>query len=83
MVFLIQNTQNRESRIVTLKLDELLRGVEGARTSFVDLDDMPDEELEAVRQEFVRLREKYAPLVDDDIAHVERELDQRRHRKRH
>jgi low affinity Fe/Cu permease len=83
MVFLIQNTQNRESRIVTLKLDELLRGVEGARTGFINLDDMPDEELEAVRAEFTRLREKYAPLVDDDIAHVERELDQRRRRKSH
>lgn len=81
MVFLIQNTQNRESRIVALKLDELLRGVEGARTGFIDLDDMPDAELEAVRVEFARLREKYAPLVDDDIAHVDRELDQRRRRK--
>ena len=81
MVFLIQNTQNRESRVVALKLDELLRGVEGARTGFINLDDMPDAELEAVRAEFARLREKYAPLVDDDIAHVDRELDQRRRRK--
>jgi low affinity Fe/Cu permease len=81
MVFLIQNTQNRESRIMTLKLDELLRGVEGARTGFIDLDDMPDDELEAVRSEFSRMREKYAPLVDDDIAHVERVLKQRRQRK--
>ena len=40
MVFLIQNTQNRETRIVGLKLDELLRGVEGARTGFVNLDSM-------------------------------------------
>ena len=37
MVFLIQNTQNRETRIVTLKLDELLRGLEGARTAFINL----------------------------------------------
>ena len=50
--FLIQNTQNRETRIVTLKLDELLRGVEGARTGLVKLDHMPDEELEIVQQEF-------------------------------
>src|SRR4249919_1227691 len=46
MVFLIQNTQNRETRIVTLKLDELLRGVEGARTGLVKLDHMTDLELE-------------------------------------
>jgi low affinity Fe/Cu permease len=78
MVFLIQNTQNRETRIVALKLDELLRGVEGARTGLVQLDHMTDEELEAVQQEFTRLREKYAPLIDDDLAHVERELEARR-----
>ena len=74
MVFLIQNTQNRETRLVALKLDELLRGVEGARTGMVQLDSMSDEELESVRLEFTRLREKYAPLIDDDLAHVEREL---------
>ena len=77
MVFLIQNTQNRETRIVMLKLDELLRGVEGARTSFVKLDHMSDEELRSVQDEFERLRDKYATLVDDDIAHVERELRNR------
>src|SRR5262249_60130231 len=49
MVFLIQNTQNREARIVTLKLDELLRGVEGARTSFIDLDHMSDDDLKTVQ----------------------------------
>lgn len=74
MVFLIQNTQNRDARVVSLKLDELLRAVDGARTALVELDHMSDEDLERVQQEFVRLREKYAPLVDDDLAHVERAL---------
>ncbi len=78
MVFLIQNTQNRESRVMALKLDELLRAVQGARTEFVNLDHMSDDELEIVQQEFYRLREKFAPLVDDDIAHVERALAERR-----
>ncbi len=78
MVFLIQNTQNRETRIVTLKLDELLRGMEGARTGMVNLDHMSDEDLEVVQQEFTRLREKYAPLVDDDLIHVQRVLEQRK-----
>ncbi|HEX4894021.1 MAG TPA: low affinity iron permease family protein [Hyphomicrobiaceae bacterium] len=78
MVFLIQNTQNRESRIVALKLDELLRGVEGARTALVNLDSMSDAELEHVQMEFSRLRERYAPLVDDDLAHVQRELADRK-----
>ncbi len=81
MVFLIQNTQNRETRIVALKLDELLRGVEGARTGLVELDHMSDEELEIVQQEFTRLRDKYAPLVEDDLAHVERELAARKRRE--
>jgi low affinity Fe/Cu permease len=80
MVFLIQNTQNRETRIVALKLDELLRGVEGARTGLVELDHMSDEALEIVQQEFAQMREKYAPLIDDDLAHVERELEARRRR---
>lgn len=80
MVFLIQNTQNRETRIVTLKLDELLRGVEGARTGMVTLDHMSDKELEEVKHEFTRMRDKYAPLVDDDLAHVQRELQARKRR---
>ena len=80
MVFLIQNTQNRETRIVALKLDELLRGVEGARTGLVELDHMSDEDLELVRQEIARMRDKYAPLIDDDLAHVERELRARQRR---
>ncbi|WBT37883.1 low affinity iron permease family protein [Hyphomicrobium sp. DMF-1] len=78
MVFLIQNTQNRDARVVSLKLDELLRSVDGARTGLVELDHMSDEDLTRVQQEFMRLRETYAPLIDDDLAHVERELRQRK-----
>lgn len=78
MVFLIQNTQNRESQIMALKLDELLRSVEGARTGLVSLDTMSEDDLQQVHEEFLRLRVKYAPLVDDDIAHVAQELRQRR-----
>ncbi len=78
MVFLIQYTQNRETRIVALKLDELLRGVSGARTGLINLDHMTDEELEDVQQEFLLMRDKYAPLIDDDLAHVELALKARR-----
>lgn len=78
MVFLIQNAQNRDARIIELKLDELLRGVEGARTGFVKLDHMSDEELESIKKEFARLREKYAPLVDDDLWYVDREISSRK-----
>ena len=56
IVFLIQNTQNRETRIMRLKLDELLRGVQGARTGFASLDKMTDEELDEIEKEFERLK---------------------------
>jgi low affinity Fe/Cu permease len=80
IVFLIQNTQNRETRVVRLKLDELLRGVEGARTGFVSLDKMSDKDLDEIESEFERLRERYAPLIEDDLAAIraEREARQRR-----
>ena len=56
MVFLIQNTQNRDARAIHLKLDELIRGVEGARTHLVDLEELSDEELERLQEQFKRLR---------------------------
>ena len=56
VVFLIQNTQNRDSKAIHLKLDELIRAVEAARTRLVDLEDLPDEELARLEQEFRRLR---------------------------
>lgn len=57
MVFLIQNTQNRDSEAIHLKLDELIRAVTTARTSMVDLEELSDEQLERMRVEFKRLRE--------------------------
>lgn len=77
MVFLIQNTQNRDAVAMHLKLDELLRAMEGARTGFVDLEDMTDEELKCLRDEFSRLRERYSPLISDDLEVVEKELSER------
>ena len=55
MVFLIQNTQNREARATQLKLDELLRAVEQARTSMVNLEELSDQELDALERDFRRL----------------------------
>ncbi len=60
MVFLIQNAQNRDSRAVHLKLDELIRAVHGARNELVDLEELADEELERLQQEFKALHEKFA-----------------------
>ena len=56
MVFLIQNTQNRDTKAMHLKLDELLRGVQGARNSMVSLECLSDEELDQLQREFDRLR---------------------------
>jgi low affinity Fe/Cu permease len=56
MVFLIQNTQNRDAKAIHLKLDELLRGVEGARTHLVDLEALSDEELDRLQDQFKRIR---------------------------
>lgn len=58
MVFLIQNTQNRDSRAVHLKLDELIRSVRTARDEMVDLENLSDEDLDALQSEFSRLREQ-------------------------
>ena len=56
VVFMIQNTQNRDSKAIHLKLDELIRAVATARNRLVDLEDLPDEELARLEQEFRRLR---------------------------
>jgi low affinity Fe/Cu permease len=64
MVFLIQNTQNRDAVALHLKLDELLRGVEGARTGLVDLENLTDEQLARLQAEFHRLREAEQSNVD-------------------
>jgi low affinity Fe/Cu permease len=63
MVFLIQSTQNRDARAIHLKLDELIRGVKGARTAMVALESSSDEELAALQEEFERLHRR---LVDHD-----------------
>src|SRR5215467_5410979 len=58
VVFLIQGAQNRDSRALHLKLDELLRAAEHARTSLVALESRTDDELDHLQQEFERLRQR-------------------------
>ena len=60
MVFLIQNTQNRDAKAIQLKLDELIRAVDGARTKLVRLEDMSDDELAELQGQFKRLHERLA-----------------------
>jgi low affinity Fe/Cu permease len=58
MVFLIQNTQNRDAKAMHLKLDELIRAVKGARNQLVDLENLSDEDLKKLEQQFQRLRKQ-------------------------
>jgi low affinity Fe/Cu permease len=58
MVFLIQNTQNRDGRAMQLKLDELIKTSGRARNSLIDLEDMSDEELDGFQKEFARYLER-------------------------
>ncbi len=68
MVFLIQNTQNRDAKAVHLKLDELIRALHGARNHLVDLEKLSDEELQRLEDEFGRIQRK--------AQHAEERLDQ-------
>jgi low affinity Fe/Cu permease len=58
MVFLIQNSQNRDGKVIQLKLDELIRAVEGAETRLIDMDDMCEADLEALRVRYLELAQK-------------------------
>jgi low affinity Fe/Cu permease len=63
MVFLLQNMQNRDSRAMQVKLDELLRAVKGARTELVDLENVTEEELARYCDEFKTLHLHYTKLL--------------------
>ncbi len=56
MVFLIQNTQNRDAKAMHLKLDEIIRALKKARNELVDLEDLSDEELKKLEEQFKQLR---------------------------
>ena len=58
MVFLIQNTQNRDAKAVHLKLDELIRAVKDARNELVDLEELSDEELQKLEEQFRNMRKR-------------------------
>jgi len=58
MVFLIQNTQNRDAKAVHLKLDEIIRAIKGARNELVDLEELSDEDLKKLEAQFQRIRQK-------------------------
>ena len=56
IAFLLQNTQNRDTRALQLKLDELLRSTAGARPQLINLEELDDQELNTLKREFERIR---------------------------
>src|SRR3954469_10353831 len=63
-VFLLQNMQNRDSRAMQVKLDELLRAMKGARTELVNLENVTEEELTRYCEEFKTLHLHYAKVLE-------------------
>jgi low affinity Fe/Cu permease len=57
MVFLIQNTQNRDAHAVQVKLDELIRAIDGAHNALLDLEELDDDEIGKIRRHYTRLAE--------------------------
>ena len=58
MVFLIQNTQNRDAKAAHLKLDEIIRALKGARNELIDLEELADKDLTSLEKQFERVRKK-------------------------
>jgi low affinity Fe/Cu permease len=68
MVFIIQNTQSRDAKALQLKLDELIRAVQGARNGLVRLEEMPDEDLKSLTGDFEKLRAQCDDARDGDAS---------------
>lgn len=65
MVFLIQNTQNRDSKAIHLKLDELIRSNSEARNDFIDLENLKDEDIQEIQKAFQHLHQSENTEVKD------------------
>ncbi len=70
MVFLIQNTQNRDTEALQIKLDEIIRSIKGARNEVLELEELDEKELDEIREEYL------------DLAHVARKLKDKRESKK-
>lgn len=65
MVFLIQNTQNRDARAIHLKLDELIRANVHARNELIDLENLSEEELDRLHEEFCKAQKITIARIND------------------
>ena len=76
MVFLIQNTQNRDTGAMHIKLDELIRAIEGAHNALLDLEELEDRDIDRIRKDYERLadtarRQLRAGRPDSAVQEVE------------
>jgi len=67
MVFLIQNTQNRDSEAIQVKLDELIRAMDGAHNALLDLEELTQEDLDRIRRRYCDLAERSRTALRDGI----------------
>ncbi|HEY9685649.1 MAG TPA: low affinity iron permease family protein [Coleofasciculaceae cyanobacterium] len=81
MVFLIQNTQNRDSEALHLKLDELIRATRGAKNALIDLEDLTQEELDAFKRKFAVMAEKGRLEDAEDLADLIAETSEETRKK--
>src|SRR5205085_1526179 len=65
IVFLIQNTQNRDTAAVHLKLDELIRSIKGARNTLLNLEDASEEQLVSLREDYLKLARQAHNQLDE------------------
>jgi low affinity Fe/Cu permease len=77
MVFLIQNTQNRDAKAIHLKLDEMIKAMPKARNHMIDLDKLTDEQLKDLETEYKRICDEDESGVGVGKKAVEEELDER------
>lgn len=80
MVFLIQNTQNRDTRAMQLKLDELIRATQGAHLALLDLEELSEEELAAIHEKYLKLASEARKNlrhkgIDTDSPEISLEVD--------
>lgn len=66
MVFLIQNTQNRDTGAMQVKLDELIRAIEGAHNALLDLEELEEDDLDKVRADYLKLAATARAALQDD-----------------
>jgi low affinity Fe/Cu permease len=84
MVFLIQNTQNRDTGAMQAKLDELIRAIKGAHNALLDLEELDEDQIEHVRRDYRHLaadarKEIKNGLSDTDCQDLKHEIDESKH----